>query len=350
LLLLLRGAECLSVAELLMVGVGVSVKNRTGVGVASALSSALLLGCAQRAPLPTATVDGSAATGWTVIPAGTANLNAVSGVSDSTVWVVGDRGTIGRWTGTSLTWETSGTTANLRGVWALDTDHAYAVGDAGTILQRSGNVWQQVGANLTRQVLTAVWADTTRVVAVGSHGTVVLGGTTGYQLLNSPVGENLFGVTGTPGGTVSAVGALGALLQLNGTSLSRTVIPNFTKLLTGAGTGPSGAYFVGQQGTVYRADATGLNSIPGCPGTALRSVSSVDANAWIVGWDGTICEISGATATSFPYSDGRWFNGVYAASSSSLWVVGASGTLLHGFPLNPDGGLLLDGSTPQGDL
>ncbi len=310
--------------------------------------SAVLLGCEQRVPSATTALDGSRPSGWTLIPAGTANLNAVSGVSDTAVWVVGDRGTIGHWNGTKLVWETSGTTVNLRGVWALDTDHVYAVGDGGTILERTAGAWLQVGANITREVLTAVWADTTRVVAVGSHGTVILGGATGYQLLTSPVGENIFGVTGTPGGPVTSVGALGLLLQLNGTTLARIPITNFTKLLTGAGTGPSSAYFVGQLGTVYRSDATGFNSIPGCPGTALRAVSSFDANAWIVGWDGTICEISGTTATSFPYSDGRWFNGVYAASSTSLWVVGASGTLLHGFPVNPDAGLS-DASAPKGD-
>ena len=318
------------------VRVRIQAHKMLAMGIVTALVA--VLGCEQRVLLPS-TPDGSLPSGWTVIPAGTANLNAVSGVSDTTVWVVGDRGTIGHWNGTKLIWESSGTTVNLRGVWALDTDHAYAVGDGGTILERKAGAWQRVGANLTRQVLTAVWADTTRVVAVGSHGTVILGGPSGYQLLTTPVGENIFGVTGTPGGAVTAVGALGLMLQLNGSSLTRTPITNFTKLLTGAGTGPSGTYFVGQQGTVYRADATGLNSISGCPGTALRAVSSADANAWIVGWDGTICEISGTTARSYPYTDARWFNGVYAASSSSLWVVGASGTLLHGLPVNPDAGL-----------
>ena len=314
-----------------------------GLGLYFALS-----GCNQVAPSAQA-ADSGFLTGWTVIPAGTANLNAISGVSDSTVWVVGDGGAISRWDGTKLVTEKSGTKANLRGVWALDAVHAYAVGDGGTILARDAGGWQQVGAGLTRQVLTGVWADTMRVVAVGSNGTVILGGATPYQLLKSSYAENLFGVTGAAGGPVTAVGALGLILELNGTALTRTTIKNFTKLFTGAGTGPSGSYFVGQQGTVFRADATGLNPVAGCPGTALRAVSSIDANAWIVGWDGTICEISGATATSFQYTDGRWFNGVYAASSKSLWVVGASGTLLHGFPLKTDGGAP-DATAPQDNL
>ena len=115
-------------------------------------------------PTPPAVV---APAGWTVLAAGSTNLNAVNGYSDSAVWAVGDQGTIVRWDGASLTFETSGTTSNLRGVWAVDADHVYAVGDGGTILERTGGAWMAVGVGATRQVLTAVWADNTqRVVAV----------------------------------------------------------------------------------------------------------------------------------------------------------------------------------------
>jgi photosystem II stability/assembly factor-like uncharacterized protein len=318
--------------------------------IAVALGSGLLAACNQVSTPTTETPEASVPTGWTVIsttsnPAntaqGAANLNAVSGVSDTAVWVVGDRGSIGHWNGTTLLWEPSGTTVNLRGVWALDAEDAYAVGDRGTILERTASGWHPVGAGVTLQVLTAVWADTTRVVAVGSNGTVILGGAAGYQLIATTHTENLFGVTGTLGGPVTMVGALGIVLSLNGTTLALTTLPNSPNLpscgtmciLSGATTGPNNSYFVGQEGIVFRVDATGLNNVAGCPPSALRSVATVGANAWIVGWDGTICKIEGATATSFPYSDTRWFNGIYAASASSLWVVGASGTLFHGLPL-----------------
>ena len=298
------------------------------------------LGCDHVVSLKTSP-EASVPTGWTLIPAGTTNFNAVSGVSDDAVWVVGDHGTIQHWEGKSLTLEPSGTTVTLRGVFALDTDQAFAVGDAGTILQRMNGTWSQVGMGVTRQVLTGVWADTARVVAVGSGGTVILGMGGNFQVIPNPLQENIFSVTGTAGGTVTAVGALGLLLQLNGNSLSRTPIPAFSKVLSGATIGPTAAFYVGQNGTVYRNDATGLNAIPGCPPAALRAVASVDNDAWAVGWDGSICKISGTTSTGivYPYTSARWFNGIYAASSSSLWVVGSSGTLLHGLPENPaDGG------------
>ena len=279
--------------------------------------------------------DASAPPGWTVLAAGTANLNAVNGLSDTAVWAVGDRGTILHWDGTSLTPEVSGTTANLRGVWAVDADDVYAVGDSGTILERSGGTWTPVGVGTTPQVLTGVWADSTRVVAVGSFGTIVLGtlATGKYQVIANGDQENLLGVTGTPGGPAVAVGALGLVLSLSpGQPPKRTTIPAFSKLLTGVATAPGVSYLVGEQGAVYRSDAAGINPVSGFPTSTLKAVSITGSTAWAVGVDGVICEAAATSTTCFPYSDLRWFNGVYAASPTAIWVVGATGTLLHGLP------------------
>jgi photosystem II stability/assembly factor-like uncharacterized protein len=320
---------------------GTRVGLATSIVVGAVTQLGAIQACNQVPPETNSVVEAGVKTGWTTIPAGTANLNAVSGVSDDAVWVVGDHGTIGRYNGKTLLFEKSGTEANLRGVWAVGAEDAYAVGDTGTILQRTVAGWQPIAAAVTLQVLTGVWADATRVVAVGSNGTIVLGSPSGttYNLVPSAYTENLFGITGAVGAPVTIVGALGLVIQLTGTSVSRVTIPAFTKLLSGAATGASTTYFVGQVGTVYRADATGLNPVTGCPSNALRSVATVGDDAWIVGWDGTVCEISGSNATSYPYTDKRWFNGIYAASASSLWVVGASGTLLHGRPVELPGDL-----------
>ncbi len=323
--------------------------------LALAVCGLLLQGCEHVSSLPVIP-DASVSSGWTVLSAGTLNLNAVSGVSDTAVWVVGDQGSIQYWNGTQLVSENSGTKVTLRGVWAVDMNTVYAVGDGGTILSRQAGVWQQVGVGVTPQVLTAVWADSMRVVAVGSNGTVVAGSAAAaYKVLPNADAENLLGVTGTPGGVVTAVGSLGLVLQINGTTLTRVPIPSFTKVLAGATTGPTATFFVGQQGSVYSSTAGGLQSLTGCPQTALRAASAIESTTWIVGWDGTICSITGASAASYPYTDTRWFNGVYAASPTALWVVGASGTLLHGLPStppaaagSPEGGVATEGGAGDG--
>jgi hypothetical protein len=287
--------------------------------------------------------DASALTGWTSLSAGSINLNAVSGLSDTAVWAVGDQGTIKHWDGSQVTTEPSGTTANLRAVFALDADDVYAVGDAGTILYRQSGKWTQVGKGVTASVLTGVWADSTRVVAVGSFGTIVLGGMTGYAVVpNKTYTQNIMGVTGVAGGSILMVGALGLVLQMNGMSLSVVPLTSFNKLLTGVVSIAKGSAwsFVGQQGAAFIDSSGPPMLLNGCPASQLRSVSSADGvTAWAVGWDGSVCKIANGVGTSYPYSDARWFNGVYAATPTSLWVVGASGTMLHGFPKNTsDGG------------
>lgn len=315
----------------------VYTKRAVRVGLA-AVGACLLCACDQLVSGVGYPIDSGAFTGWTAMDAGTANMNAVSGVSDGAVWIVGDYGTILMWDGVHLVAEDSGTTANLRAVCAQDTDNVYAVGDSGVILHRTLGVWTLVGDGVTRQVLTGVWADLQRVVAVGSNGTVVLGTSAGFAVVPNSYPENLLAVSGTPGGNMTIVGALGLVLTFDGTNLSRQLTLPSDKLLSGVAATDNGLYMVGQEGSFYWWDDTALTTISGCPQTPLRAVATIASDVWAVGWDGTICSASGVTATSYAYSDSRWFNGVYAASSASIWVVGASGTVLHGLPLLPDGG------------
>src|SRR5580658_5646791 len=164
----------------------------------AAIGVLLLQACENVTSIPNQPQAG-APPGWTVLAAGSKNLNAVNGLSDTAVWAVGDQGTILYWNGAALAQETSGTTANLRSVWAVDANHVYAVGDSGTILLRTGGTWTQVGIGTTREILNGVWADDTqRVVAVGSFGTVVLGTMGTYKVIANADAENLMGVTGTP--------------------------------------------------------------------------------------------------------------------------------------------------------
>jgi hypothetical protein len=192
-------------------------------------------------------------------------------------------------------------------------------------------------------VLTGVWADSTRVVAVGSFGTIVLGGSTGYAVVpNKTYTQNIMAVTGVAGSSVLMVGSLGLVLQMNGMALSAVPLASFNKLLTGVVSIAKGSAwsFVGQQGAAFIDSSGPPTLLSGCPASQLRSASSADGmTVWAVGWDGAICKIANGIATSYPYLDARWFNGIYAATPTSLWVVGASGTMLHGYPKNPsDGG------------
>jgi len=147
------------------------------------------------------------------------------------------------------------------------------------------------------------------------------------------LGENLFGVSGTAGGAVTTVGALGLVLQLNGTTLTRTPIPAFTKLLTGVATARPTRTTSGKR-DVFRSDATGLNPVPGCParrsGPCRPSVRMRDRR---VGWDDLRDRWTERDLVPlFRYALVQR----YLCASPTRCGRGASGTLLHGLPINPD--------------
>lgn len=87
---------------------------------------------------------------WTSIESqSSARFHSLWGTTTS-VWAVGDVGTIRRWSpgATRFTVVPSGTSATLRGVWAASDDDVWAVGDGGTILHFDGQ-----GVNVARMAL-----------------------------------------------------------------------------------------------------------------------------------------------------------------------------------------------------
>lgn len=111
-----------------------------------------------------------------ISPSGvTYNLNAVSGINDSTVWAVGDNGTLLQLNYDDMTWVpvATGITANLNdigaGVSGSDT-LAFAVGDNGWTLYYNGSYWD-AGQAPTTENLHSVSNDG---IAVGDNGTVLV--------------------------------------------------------------------------------------------------------------------------------------------------------------------------------
>ena len=326
-----------------------------GVSVGASIAAAFFCcvatsGCGHVTSDSFAVDAGESAPTWTSLDAGTVNFSAVSGVGSDAVWIVGDQGTILRWDGNTMHVEPSGTTANLTGVFAVDADTVYAVGAAGAVLQRTGGVWTEVAAGVTTADLTAVWASKTGgVVAVGA-GQTVLSGVGGKYTAVTPSagGETLYAVTGSPTGQVVAVGALAVVYQVTGTSLQRHPLqPGFSKLLCGATVAPQGGfYLVGIDGTVIPFSLTGGASAPleGFPPYVFRAAAATGADIWVVGWEGAIALSRGGQVIQVPSIDTRWLTGVYAPSTTDVWVVGRSGVVLHGPPTNLDFATTADAS------
>jgi photosystem II stability/assembly factor-like uncharacterized protein len=275
---------------------------------------------------------------WEQVDAGVVNYNAVSGSAPDNVFIVGDQGTILHWDGTTLLPEPSGTTANLRGIAVPDPTLAFAVGEQGTILRRQDGVWT---ADLfpTTAVLNGVAARATAAVAVGEQGTILIYSAGAWTQATNPRTDNYYAVTDSSEGML-AVGALGIVVRvsLNGSIVSTSAIPGYTKVLAGAARFSAGAVLVGADGGYFYWTAATVTRLSGLPQEFMRAVSGVGSTVWMVGHHGLAARESGAVLL-VPTPDDRWLLGVYAAAASDVWVVGRSGLILRGPPGERDGGV-----------
>ena len=104
---------------------------------------------------------------------GTADLNAIYGISPNDVWAVGDGGTILALVGSDWTPATSNTTKDLHGVTAAASNDAWAVGAGGEALHLDAMGWSVVSSNVTGK-LNGVWTSAAaRGWAVGEPGVIL---------------------------------------------------------------------------------------------------------------------------------------------------------------------------------
>jgi len=125
-------------------------------------------------------------------------LRHIAGVSSNDIWVVGDRGVIRHWDGS--TWKAPGNdlgTATLNGVWATSPTSAWAVGAYGTVLNWNGTTWSKVEQNLTSELLTAVWAaNPTDVWVTGGSGSLLHWDGRTWAKVENPSRSGLYSIHG----------------------------------------------------------------------------------------------------------------------------------------------------------
>ena len=163
--------------------------------------------------------DGQA---WLPSTSGTTQvLNSVWGDGTS-VWAVGQSGTVLRYSSTNKTWGTSpaGVSTTLYGVWAQSASAVYVVGAGGTIAKFDGTSWAMASSGTTAN-LYGVGGDATQVYAVGDGGGVIqkLSGTT-WASATTPAGQTLNSVFSAGAGQYIAVGNNGTILRSSGTACS----------------------------------------------------------------------------------------------------------------------------------
>jgi hypothetical protein len=222
--------------------------------------------------------------------------------SPTSLWVVGDYGTIRHYDG--VTWEShsSGTLAQMFAVAGVSGSDIWAAGEAGTMLHFDGDAWQAVPSG-TDLDINGLWAE--------PGGTVIA-------------------VAGTFGGPY----ADGMVLRWNGLSWETDPAPGVPALLDVWGTAPDDIWAVGEQATLHFDGNEWRVFLPeGTPRATLLAVwGSSSTSVWAVGASGAIQHFDGTAwhAVSPPGSSHLLAVG---GTRDTVWAVGDDGAIWsHAIP------------------
>ena len=291
-----------------------------------------------------------ACTGLTTPGAGPhARLNAVAMWGASAGWVVGEAGTILRYSGGRWSPVASPTSADLYGVALTAADDGWAVGQdvaqgRGVILHLGHGQWTQM-AGVTAPSLRAVaMVSPTEGWAAGGGGTLLhlVGGT--WTGVSSPTTADLmaltmrdandgwatgFGIDNTPTGAVYD----SPILRYSGGKWSTVGIARLAQLY-GIAAVPQVTWLVGQSapggGTILFGSNGLFTPAGGDVDHPIMDVALTSPNdGWAVGFEGVIYHESfnrWEPVTSPTTAD---LFGLALASSNEGWAVGSDGVILH---------------------
>ena len=261
--------------------------------------------------------------------------------SPSDVFVVGGRGTIRHFNGSTWEAQSSGTTNYLDVVSGNSPSDVFAAGGFGTILHYDGSNWSPLPVGGASSVFSGIWGSSpSDVFAVGpGPGIWHYDGSVWTQQTNTVC---LVAVWGSSGRDVFAVGGL--LSHYDGTTWSNQNSGNcrVDSVRSGVwGSGPADVYAVGYQEGSFRTNTTRHGVIDHYDGTGWTQHLTLaeDVNAvWVassadvvaVGSNGLIVHSDG---THWRRESSGTIQSIVAVSGSSardVWAITASGLVLHG--------------------
>ncbi|MCO4764388.1 MAG: hypothetical protein KC502_22950 [Myxococcales bacterium] len=223
----------------------------------------------------------------------------IHGPDAKTLYLVGDKGRVLRWTADSKTFTPMPTPTKrvLYGCWAADATHIWAVGgdpkglETGVVLMSDGVTWTEV------KDLPAV-----------------------------PAGTSFFKVFGTSATDLRVIGTAGQVLHFDGKKWTRENLLTTVRLITIHGDGDDLVIVGGTgNGAVFEHGAGGwVNNSPEAI-QALNGVRVRDGKAWAVGFRGTLVD---RTATGWELRDetptALDLHGVFIDKNGTGWAVGGN--------------------------
>lgn len=157
---------------------------------------------------------------------GKGSMYGIWGVSDTEIWVVGQKGLILKCSGDctkTASWseQPSGVTSDLRAIWGVSSGDLFAVGLDGKILHYDGSKWSTMAAG-SSSYFYGLWGSSGKdVFAVGDpifkkDESVLRYDGSAWTKLAPPVATALNAVWGTSSTNVFAVGNGGLILHYDG--------------------------------------------------------------------------------------------------------------------------------------
>jgi hypothetical protein len=271
---------------------------------------------------------------WTEVDSGTtSNLRGVWGSSPSEVFAVGDNGTVLRYQYGAVTLTSVTGNSNLHGVWGSSPSDVFAVGDSGIVVRYDGAEWAPMSSG-TVISLRGVWGSSpSDVFAAGEGGTVLHYDGTAWTAASSSGAVVLQAVWGSPTGEVMAVGSAGVILQREGADWLPMAGGAAGNLHGIWGSSPSDVFAVGEAGTVLHYDGSAwVRMDTGTTATLSAIWGSSPSDVFVVGYSpqggGIVLHYDGG-AWSTMIDGGEWLSGVWGSSPSDVFAVGEQGKILH---------------------
>jgi len=275
----------------------------------------------------------TAAGNWSGLGTGqTRNIYGVWGTSATDVYGVGQLGLILHYNGSSWAAEPSGVLgSSVLGAWAKSASDIYAVGGDGNVTHRDGTAWSPELSGRGSRLKTMWGTSSSDLRIVGQDGLAYHYDGSVFQAGVLPVNTDYYDSWGFATDNMYAVSSVG-MIHFNGASWQVETPSGPLYGIWGAATNDIVA--VGYNGVVVRYDGMQWTAAPSIGTEGLNGISGVDAdNMYVVASGGKVFELgsSGVKSTWLPASTGTSadLQDVWAASTNSVFIVGAGGTILH---------------------
>ena len=271
---------------------------------------------------------------WNSLSSGTGNdLYAIWGTEDTSVFIVGESGTILRYNGAEWVLMVSGSTRDLRTIWGTDRSDIFAAGNSGTILHYDGSKWSSMSSG-TGNSLNGIWGtDSGSIFAVGSNGTIIFYDGSAWSPLASSSAMNLYSIWGIDSSEVFAVGESGTILRYDGTEWSSMESGTNSDLHSIWGSTGSDIFAVGNSGTILHYNGSQWSSMSSGITSDLYSVwGPGTGDVFVAGRSGTIAHHDGARWSSMSRDTLNDLCAVWGFSSDYVFAAGFAGTILKYIP------------------